>query len=146
VLILERDVVVVPRRMQSEGSGDVPTWVRIAGFGNTDPAGTRGYGRKRRVDVPIKTWACRLPSEQSLYACKAETEFVAAPSLVSEPMDSCTGDSGGPAYAWIGNEWILCGAVSRATANSARMCGDGGVYVKVQSYERWIRSVAGAHW
>jgi len=146
VLILAEDAQVAPRRIQPESSSAEPAWVRIVGFGNTDEGGTTGYGKRRRVDVPVKTWKCAASGEPQLYGCAAESEFVAAPPVLASPADSCTGDSGGPAYALLENQWVLCGAVSRATLNSTRTCGDGGIYVRVQQFEEWIRSVHGGHW
>jgi secreted trypsin-like serine protease len=135
VLLLAEEVEdVTPRKLASlEALADAPT-TRLVGFGNTDFDGTTGYGTKRMVDVGIA-------SDDPAYGARPETEFVAGmPGL---NRDSCTGDSGGPAYIEVDGEWQLAGATSRATGKSRRNCGDGGVYTRVAAYRDWIESEAG---
>ena len=57
-------------------------------------------------------------------------------------VDSCNGDSGGPAYVEVDGEVQLAGATSRATKNFTQPCGDGGIYTRVDRYVDWIRQVA----
>jgi secreted trypsin-like serine protease len=60
--------------------------------------------------------------------------------------DSCRGDSGGPAYVETNNGWFVAGATSRATKNSSRTCGDGGIYARLHVFEDWIKSAPGGHY
>ncbi|PSL51721.1 trypsin [Saccharothrix carnea] len=134
VLRLARSADVAPRALAPADALEDRTFVRVVGFGRTDFAGRVGYGRRRQVDVP-------LAGRDVDYGADLDTEFVAA--TPSRNRDSCRGDSGGPAYVRIGDRWLLAGATSRATKSRRRKCGDGGIYTRVTSHERWIRSVAG---
>jgi secreted trypsin-like serine protease len=137
VLVLEDQVDVAPRAIApSDVLKNLP-YVRVVGYGNTNFDGTKGYGRRRQVDVP-------LAGTSRDYGADQDTEFVAgAPNL---NRDSCRGDSGGPAYAMVAGEWLLVGATSRASGHMVRPCGDGGVYTKVSAHEKWIKAVPGGRW
>jgi secreted trypsin-like serine protease len=134
VLLLAEPLDIAPRPIAEPGALTGASSVRLVGYGNTDFQGRTGYGRRRVVDVPL---AGNLPG----YGADPKTEFVAgAPAL---DRDSCNGDSGGPAYVRVGDEWLLAGATSRATDNAVRPCGDGGIYTLVGAYAEWIASVVG---
>ena len=147
VLVLEERVTTVkPRKLAAKTLLDKATDGRVVGFGNTDPAGSFGYGVKRFVDVPIASPACRGKvdgaDDKVTYGCDPGLELVAGRPLLSR--DSCTGDSGGPFYVIGKNqEWLLGGATSRATDSAMNNCGDGGVYVRVDRYRAWIDSIPG---
>lgn len=138
VLVLAHDVPdVAPRRIVDPARMAEAFAVRLAGYGNTDPFGSSGYGRRRMVDVPIASSDHRFGAEPT-------REFVAGAPFLDR--DSCNGDSGGPAYVEIDGEWALAGATSRATVSSVRPCGDGGIYTLVPAYLDWVRAVEGGHW
>ncbi len=147
VLLLEKAVDgVVPRRLAPAALIDAATDGRAVGFGHMDPNGEFGYGRKRQVDVPIASPACRGASrgrsDAQHYGCHAGLEIVAGRRGLGR--DSCSGDSGGPFYIeGPGGEWLLAGATSRATTSAIRTCGDGGVYVRVDAYRGWIEGIPG---
>ena len=144
VLILERDVTSVkPRKFATAAMIDKAAAVRAVGFGNTDPQSTTGYGIKRMVDVPVASASCSADAP-TRYGCDKGLELVAGAPFLNK--DSCNGDSGGPIYIKSGAQWYLAGATSRATVDSTRPCGDGGIYVRVDKYATWIRSVPGGHW
>lgn len=145
VLILARDVTSVnPRRIATSAMVNNVTSVRVVGYGNTDPESTTGYGIRRMVDVPVASASCSTVQAQTKYGCDAGLELVAGKPLLNK--DSCNGDSGGPIYIKSGATWYVAGATSRATNNSTRPCGDGGIYVRLDKYATWIRSVPGGHW
>lgn len=49
------------------------------------------------------------------------------------------GDSGGPFFVQHANRrWLLAGVTSRGTDLALAMCGDGGLYVRVDAYAQWI--------
>jgi endonuclease G len=53
--------------------------------------------------------------------------------------DTCKGDSGGPFFlADSRGRWFLAGVTSRGTDLATTMCGDGGLYVRVDKYLDWI--------
>lgn len=137
VLILAEAADVAPRGIAGADAVRAAATVRLAGYGNTDPLSSGGYGRRRMVDVPIA-------STDPRYGADAATEFVAGAPFLDR--DSCNGDSGGPAYVHAGDDWYLAGATSRATASSRRPCGDGGVYTTVSAHLDWVRSVPGGRW
>jgi secreted trypsin-like serine protease len=137
VLILAKDADVTPRPIAEADALDAAQTVRLAGYGNTDVDSMGGYGLRRMVDVP-------LASNDPKFGADADKEFVAGAPFLDR--DSCNGDSGGPAYVHSGGRWYLVGATSRATDSAIRRCGDGGIYMRVQVFEEWIRSVPGGHW
>jgi secreted trypsin-like serine protease len=137
VLILEAPAGAAPRALASVADVDAAESTRVVGFGNVDEFGSAGYGRRRMVDVP-------MASSDPRFGADPTTEFVAgAPWL---DRDSCTGDSGGPAYIEVEGEWRLAGATSRRTASAFRRCGDGGIYTNVAAFDGWIREVTGGLW
>jgi secreted trypsin-like serine protease len=146
VLILDQKVEgVAPRRFARKAKIDAATDGRVMGFGNTDASGSFGYGQKRFVDVPIASPACRGQvdgeDDNVTYGCDVGLELVAGRPLLAR--DSCTGDSGGPFYLQVGDQWLLAAATSRATDSSMSNCGDGGVYVRMDRYRAWIDSIPG---
>ena len=137
VLILAKDADCTPRKVAEGDMLDRAASVRLAGYGNTDVFSSGGYGRRRMVDVP-------LAGADPRYGADPATEFVAGAPFLDR--DSCTGDSGGPAFVEWRKHWYLAGATSRATASTMRPCGDGGIYSRVDVFEEWMSSVPGGHW
>jgi len=137
VLILDEDAGGEPRSIANADMLQAATSVRLAGYGNTDPNSSGGYGRRRMVDVA-------LASPDRKYGADPDSEFVAGAPFLDR--DSCNGDSGGPAFIQSNRRWYLAGATSRATASSVRPCGDGGIYTRVDVFEDWVKSVPGGHW
>ena len=135
VLILVEPVrTVAPAQIWSLEAIAAASFVRLVGFGNTDPGSTTGYGIKRMVDVGIA-------SENAGFGARFETEFVAGAQNLDR--DTCNGDSGGPAYALVDGRFELAGATSRGTRGAQRQCGDGGVYTLVPAYRDWLVATVG---
>lgn len=134
LLILSEPVVgVAPREIAQGDAPERAKFVRLVGYGATDSNGKLGYGVRRTVDVPVAT-------PDAAYGADPATEFVAGAPFTN--MDTCPGDSGGPAYVEIDGEWLLAGVTSRATKGGVRICGDGGVYERAGAFTDWIRSVS----
>lgn len=144
LLILEKPVTrVTPRALAPSKLVDGATDARVVGYGTTDLAGTTGYGVKQQTDVPIVSPACRGRlkgrPDGAVYGCHAGKELVAGKPLLLH--DTCKGDSGGPLYvADARGRWFLAGVTSRGTALARTMCGDGGLYTRVDKYRTWIAS------
>jgi len=136
VLILEEEATgVTPRKIASKEDVDNAFYLRLVGFGLNEES---VFGIKAMVDVAIASNSCGDSNAQSKFGCNANREIVAG----GNGLDSCNGDSGGPAYIMKGAELFLAGATSRATANALSNCGDGGIYVRVDTYADWIRQTA----
>lgn len=132
LLILERDVDgVTPRRIATSAEIDGAFYLSLVGFGYTSPV-LRDYGIKNKVDVVVASNSCNSREAQEKYGCNADLEIVAG----GNGVDSCNGDSGGPAYLIIDGEASLAGVTSRATRNSTVPCGDGGTYARADRYIR----------
>jgi secreted trypsin-like serine protease len=144
LLILEKPVTgVTPRGMATSKVIDGAADVRVVGFGTTDLPGTKGYGVKRQTDVPIVSPTCTGKvggrNDETVYGCHRGKELVAGKPLLLH--DTCRGDSGGPLYvADARGRWLLAGVTSRGTDLAKTMCGDGGLYTRVDKYRTWIAS------
>ena len=146
LLILEKPVTGVKPRALADGARiDAATDARVVGFGTTDLGGTFGFGRKLQTDVPVVSRACngkvKSKKDSAVYGCHVNKEIVAGKPLLNR--DTCRGDSGGPLYVAQGKQWLLAGVTSRGTAHGTNMCGDGGIYTRVDKYQAWIASVIG---
>jgi len=145
LLILEKKIDgVTPRTIASSAVIDGAAAGRVVGFGTTDLAGTAGNGIKRQTDVPIVSVSCvgtvKGKDDDSVYGCHRGREIVAGKPLLLH--DTCKGDSGGPFFVSDGKGgWLLAGVTSRGTDLAKTMCGDGGLYVRVDQYQEWIKSV-----
>jgi secreted trypsin-like serine protease len=142
ILILQRPVTgVEPRRLAPTTLIDAASTARIVGFGTTDVYATQGFGTKRLTDVPIVSQRCRGKvngtSDAARYGCHRNREIVAGKPLFLH--DTCQGDSGGPLLVRDAKgRWLLAGVTSRGTDLGTNLCGDGGVYVRVDAYAAWI--------
>jgi secreted trypsin-like serine protease len=147
VLILARNVNVAPRRFATTSQIEAATDGRVMGFGWIDERGRKSHGEKRMVDVPIASHACdgRVGGEADdrAYGCAVGLELVAK-RKGKVARDSCKGDSGGPFYIQTdAGEWLLAAATSRGTRDTTRVCGDGGIYTRLDRYRPWVEDAAG---
>lgn len=140
VLVLAQDSQVTPRAIAHGPVLDGATRATLVGFGTIDPQGTRDYGRKRRVEVPIMSLDCGGADDPKHYGCLPGREIVAGHSGLM--LDTCRGDSGGPLYLrGADGQYTLLGATSRGARGGFHTCGDGGIYVRVDLCLDWIRQV-----
>ncbi len=137
VLVLERDSTVKPRHI-AQGAEAQGNTVTLVGFGTVDFDGTKGFGQKRKVTVPITSIGCGSAADEANFGCLRGKEMVAGHRGLLR--DSCRGDSGGPAYirTSLGGH-ALIGVTSRGIENTEKVCGDGGIYVRVDQFVDWIR-------
>jgi endonuclease G len=144
VLILRR--AATTSRVQIADTSEIAaaTDTTLVGFGSDDPLGTKGFGIKREVEVPILHLK-RSPNED-LDAAEQELDFESDLEFVAggNGFDSCNGDSGGPAYINVNGDRKVAGLTSRATAGAINPCGEGGIYTRVDVHLEFIREVASA--
>jgi secreted trypsin-like serine protease len=144
LLILEKKVTgVKPRAMAPAALIDKATMARLVGFGSTRLDGLGMLGAKLQTDVPIVSAGCdgklNGRADSQVYGCHLNREIVAGKPLLLH--DSCKGDSGGPLFIKDAKgQWLLAGVTSRGTDLATTMCGDGGLYVRVDAYQKWIAS------
>lgn len=142
LLILEHESRIQPRRIAQEADVKNVRIATLAGFGTIDENGEIGYGIKRRVDVPIISLNCGASSDSKKYGCIKDHEIVAGHRGLRQ--DTCCGDSGGPLYIQNHNgDYLLLGATSRGAHSGFTICGDGGIYVRVDHSIEWIRQETG---
>jgi len=145
VIVLRREAKTRPIRLATSQELGQAQETTLVGFGNSDFKSTRGFGRKREVDVDIlhlrRTKKDDLDQAEEQFGFESDAEFTAG----GEGFDSCNGDSGGPAYIKVGDELLLGGLTSRAFEHASRPCGDGGIYTRIDSSLDFIASVAAKH-
>ena len=143
VLILARDAEAAPVKIAAAEELAAAEQVQLVGFGFNDPVRPLGFGVKRRVSVPIaavrKTPQENLSALESRFGFSSNHEFVAGRKLLGR--DSCNGDSGGPAFI-ISDGLRVAGVTSRATRQAQSNCGDGGIYVRLDTYLPFIKDTA----
>lgn len=113
--------------------------VEAVGFGAMDPRGRSPYGDKRVATLAVHDWGCD-PLHAGFSGCRPGQELVVTSDA---GIDTCNGDSGG-ALLLLSNDPtrrapVLLGITSRAVQRSGLSCGDGGIYVRVDPIERWLR-------
>lgn len=142
VLLLARASVVPPRRIARTAEIGNPAEATLVGFGAVNLTGTIGYGKKRAVDVPIKSLDCGTAEEASAFACVKGLEIISGHRGFAK--GSCTGDSGGPLYIKAQDgSFHLLGVISRAIKNAANVCGDAGISVRLDKFIDWIEDRTG---
>lgn len=147
VLILGEDANVPPVPIATDDALRQAQAVQLVGFGANDPVRQSGYGIKRHVtiDAPLimRADGSDTSALEALLGFNGEYEFAAGRKGLGR--DSCSGDSGGPAYVSDGGAHRLAGLTSRATSEAgAAICGDGGVYVMPRRFRTWIDAVVQA--
>jgi endonuclease G len=148
VLILDAPALVPPVRIATTAEIAAAAAFDIVGFGYNDPTRPLGLGTKRRVSIDIPAIIQRgagddLGNLPTVLGFHPDYEFVAGRKMLG--MDSCNGDSGGPAYISVDGAFKLAGLTSRATRAATVNCGDGGIYVKPEHFRDWINAtVTGA--
>ena len=144
VLILRTNANVDPVAIASTNEINAATQTTVVGFGYTDIDASIGFGIKREVEVDI-THIRRTPTDDLNDAERwldfdSDLEFVAG----GNGFDSCQGDSGGPAYIVVNGERKVAGLTARAAgwSEGEPLCGDGGVYTRVDRNLDFVHEVA----
>lgn len=151
LLRLAVDPRIEPESVPTSRDRPAPTGVvRVVGYGATDESGLSGFGTRHATDLPATGWGC-TEDNATTEGCFPDWEMV----LRSPIRDSCRGDSGGPVFqVWMNSAeaaaalgleegkrlcgWDTVAVVSRPTASSVRVCGDGGVYTRLDQLQPWL--------
>jgi secreted trypsin-like serine protease len=132
---------VEPRTIASActvGAFVAGTQVELVGYGLTDDAATGTNSVLHDATVAVTDPTC-ASSDGCRPAIAPGGEFAAG----GDGVDSCDGDSGGPAYLATPRGAIAVGVVSRGVGGAAQPCGDGGIYVRIDKIAGWLADVAG---
>lgn len=126
---------IFPRRSVHESDPPLGQ-LRAVGFGATNRSATSVVGRKSMVDLVVSGWGCSM-SRAGLLGCDPRYEMAIS---TSTGKDTCNGDSGGPVFERSGNSWRLMAIVSRPLRTARQLCGQGGVYTRVDVLDGWLTS------
>lgn len=114
----------------------------LVGFGNSDIFASSGFGIKREVEVPIRhirrSPQDNLNDAEFKYGFESDLEFTAG----GFGLDTCTGDSGGPAYISANGSLKVAGLTSRPYRFFENPCGEGGIYTRADVHLKFIKEVA----
>jgi V8-like Glu-specific endopeptidase len=124
VTTLDHVEILAPGQVDTALSEGTP--VVISGYGSTS---------LQAPDVAGELYVAETP-----YRRRTQWEFIAGQS--GSP-DTCWGDSGGPAYAKLGDQLVLAGVTSRAISGSKTGCGDGSIYTLVPAFLDFVTQSAG---
>ena len=119
--------VLPARRVDALVAGQ--TQVTISGYGVTDD------------NNPANDRAGALHIGETPYLDRSAFEMLAGGDGL---VDTCNGDSGGPAYVTLDGQRYLVGVTSRAAHDSVGNCGDRGIYTLAPAYLGWIEQETGA--
>lgn len=108
--------------------------LRILGFGVRDRLRLTGFGTKRQLDVDVDGWGCTTARASTL-GCSPADELVVRGGSGN---DTCLGDSGGPVFELVDGNWRLVAITSRGMRPRKVICGEGGIYVRVDRIDAWI--------
>lgn len=133
VVVLERNAVK-PGHRRRIGHAPPMSEIALVGFGIRDPIQMTGFGTMRIRRVVPDGWGCDQRRSPAL-GCRVETEMLLRGGRDS---DTCFGDSGGGAFERTSDGWRLLAVTSRGTAAKHVVCGEGGVYVRVDAVNAWL--------
>jgi hypothetical protein len=138
VLTLAHAVDIVPRPRRAPDLLEPPAGkVRIVGYGVRDPLRFTGFGERRLVELIIDGWGCD-PVRAARVGCQPDAEL-----YLRDPAgnDTCFGDSGGPVFEATVDGWRLLAITSRGAAPRRALCGEGGIYVRIDRITPWLEEV-----
>lgn len=146
LIILNHDVPAkdVPNLAKIATPDEVAQWsgksILVIGYGWNSTQG-EGAGIRRLADVAVATRACASPELVSYYDCAFNKEIVGIGYLV----DTCPGDSGGPAYIKKSSGQHRVAAITSWALEGQHGCGAGGYYTLIDAAVRqWLNSVMAA--
>jgi hypothetical protein len=111
--------------------------VSILGFGVRDPLVPGSFGIRHEFRIEIDGWGCTV-ARTVASGCRPDTELLIRGGRGN---DTCLGDSGGPVFEASDRGWRLIAITSRGTRPRRVICGEGGIYVRVDAIGDWISEV-----
>ena len=142
IIILDNDAEVAPVEIATVEEIAADDSLVLVGFGSDDPNGIAGFGTKRRVDVPLTVLDDEQDKMLNQFQHGYSADFEFHGGRVNSAMDTCRGDSGGPAYIiTAAGELKVAGLTSRAANSSVAVCGDGGIYTTIDAYAEWLHEM-----
>jgi Trypsin len=133
--VLDRPTAVAPYSLRPADDDRPPLgYLRLVGYGATDPLGRSGAGRRRLIDVLASSWGCD-PTREATTGCRGGFEMVLPRNGGN---DTCSGDSGGPVLEEVGGRLRVVAITSRSVAGALLPCGDGGIYTRVDRLAAWV--------
>lgn len=142
ILILTQPATTAPRAIASGWAKfDIKNGaaVQLVGFGTTDRNGSRPTDALMEAATTITDYNCTTSSGCSPGA-RPDGELGAG----GMGIDTCPGDSGGPAYLTTEYGAFLLGITSRAYNNAQFACSEGGIYGRADKIMDWIEKESGA--
>ena len=139
---LAAPVEVVPRALPRVCEADQlvdGADVVLVGFGTVDGTGQVPSTRLQEAASTVQDARCADPTQGCRPWDVSPVELVAG----GEGVDACVGDSGGPLYLPTASGAVLVGVASRSALGSARSCGDGGIYTRVDAVQDWLAAEVG---
>lgn len=122
-----------------------PRTVSVGGFGSFKH-GEGAIGERRVASLQINSPLC-IGRTVRLLGCRSFREFIMSASEADwGKRDTCSGDSGGPAFAMKGEVMVPIGIVSRGLPIAGPLrrgaCGAGGIYTHLGTPEAlaWLQS------
>lgn len=113
--------------------------VTLAGYGAINEAGTVYETLLREAHTSVVDADCSDLTRGCNAPVSPGGELIAG----GEGIDSCNGDSGGPLFLERDDGPVLLGVTSRAAHPADRVCGDGGIYVRVDAIVDWVEATSG---
>lgn len=127
----------VPVRARRRANDTTPPLglIRFIGFGVTDRLRLTGFGTKRQLDIDVDGWGCTRP-RSAITGCNPADELLVRGG---QGNDTCLGDSGGPVFERVDDGWRLLAITSRGMRPRKVICGEGGIYIRVDRIATWLK-------
>ena len=141
ILVLSRNAIETPRNIATGWAAvDIKNGaaVQFVGYGATDVNGNVYGTVLNEVMSTITDFDCTLKVGCNALA-KPDGELGAG----GGGIDTCSGDSGGPMYLLTSYGTFLAGVTSRSYDDSAKPCGDGGIYERPDKIVNWAEQQSG---
>lgn len=142
VVMLERPARPAPRAVISACDATAQLHdgasVTVVGYGLATASGTDNNSKLRAARMPVIDASCT-----DVPGCNPDVAPNGELAAGGRGIDSCFGDSGGPAFIETPTGPALLGVVSRSLDVAGPPCGSGGIYVRADKVVNWIEQQTG---